>query len=151
MSTDTTPSKILFFDPTSLDATEGRLRQHLEDRAEAAALADAKERLLGAGNRTAVRPKTAEEVGIRLQEARVEVRREHSEELGGLCIEVAVYSLMKPGAFRRVLLDRRSPTAAVQIAAGACAEELCEAFGDPFDPAQACDAAAAAYERLRDS
>lgn len=141
--------KFLFFDPASLGATDGRFRQHLEDKAREAALADAQDRLLGRNNRSAVRPKTAAEAGIRVQEARVEVRQEYSEEHGGVCIEVAVYSLMKPGAFQRVLMDKRSPTAAVQVAAGACAEALCEKFGDPFEPAQAVDAAASAYRRLR--
>src|SRR4051812_45041370 len=96
-----------FVDVGSLEATDGRIRQILEDNEEARRLADAQERLLGANSRVAVRPKTAEEAGIARQDARVEVRREHNAELGGLCIEVAVYSLMKPGAFKRVLLDRR--------------------------------------------
>jgi hypothetical protein len=141
---------MIYVDTNELTATDGVFRQHVEDQAKARELADAQERLLGPNRRVAVRPKTAEEAGITRQEARVEVRKEHSAQHGGVCIEVAVYSLMKPGAFHRVLLDRRSPTAAVQIAAGACAEECCEKYGDPFDPAQAADAATEAYRRLRD-
>lgn len=132
-------------------ATDGVKRQALEDAMKTATLQSAQQRLLGAGNRTAVRPKTAEEAGIRRTDARVEVRRETHPQTGELCIEVAVYSLMKPGAFKRVLLDRRAPTAEVQIAAGACAEDCCEAFGDPFDPSQAAHDAIDKLRALRDS
>ncbi len=136
-------------------ATDGIKRQALQDVMQQTALASAELRLLGPGNRSAVRPKTAEEAGIRQYDARVEVRAERyppeHQEAGELCIEVAVYSLMKPGAFKRVLLDRRSPTAEVQIAAGACAEGCCEQFGDPFDPDQAAREAAGHYHRLRES
>jgi hypothetical protein len=133
-----------------LGATQGILRQGLEDLAKAKCLEDAKNRLLGAGNRTAVRPKSAEEVGIRRVDARVEVRP-GTDDMNETCIEVAVYSLMRPGNFKRVLLDRRSPTAAVQIAAGACAEECCEMFGDPFDPSQAANLAGDLLARLQNT
>lgn len=132
-------------------ATDGVLRGEIERLAKARQLEDAQQRLLGAGNRTAVRPKTAEEAGIRHINARVEVREEFSPDLGGKCIEVAVYSLMKPGAFKRVLVSRYAPTAEVQIAAGACAEDCCEMFGDPFDPSQAANLAADLLVRLKNS
>lgn len=134
-----------------LEATDGILRTQLEALAKANAMADARHRLLGPGNRTAVRPKTAEEVAMRRVDARVEVREEFSKDLGGKCIEVAVYSLMRPGNFKRVLLHRYSPTAAVQIAAGAACEECCEMFGDPFDPSQAANLAGDLLQRLKDS
>ena len=133
---------------TPLGATDGIKRQIAEDLAKAGALRSAQERLLGAGNRTAVRPKTAEEAGIRTVDARVEVRPE-TDERGDVCIEVAVYSLMRPGNFQRVLVSRYAPTAEVQIAAGAACEECCERFNDPFDPSQAANLAGELLQRLR--
>ena len=134
-----------------LGATDGIMEQALRQLAQAKTLESAQERLLGSGNRTAVRPKSAEEAGIRCIDARVEVREENDLAFGGRCIEVAVYSLMKPGSFKRVLLDKHSPTAAIQIAAGACAEECCLYFNDPFDPSQAADLARSQFEKLRNS
>lgn len=138
-----------------LTATDGVLRTELERLAEARRLQDAQQRLLGENNRTAVRPKDAAEAGIRRVDARVEVRPGVYPEghpagrAGDICIEVAVYSLMRPGAFKRVLVNRYAPTAEVQIAAGACAEECCEQFGDPFDPSQAADEAVERLAKLR--
>lgn len=131
--------------------TDGVLRSEIERLAKTRAQESASQRLLGAGNRTAVRPKSAEEAGIRRIDARVEVREEFSPALGGKCIEVAVYSLMKPGAFKRVLVSRYAPTAEVQIAAGACAEDCCEMFGDPFDPSQAANEAASKLAHLKNT
>ena len=131
-------------------ATDGIKCQALEEAMKAASLQSAQQRLLGSKNRTAVRPKTAEEAGLRRVDARVEVRPEVDPKTGDVCIEVAVYSLMKPGAFKRVLVSRYAPTAEVQIAAGACTEECCDMFGDPFDPAQAAQEAAEKLQRLRD-
>lgn len=130
-------------------ATDGVKRQALEEAMKAASLQSAQQRLLGLNNRTAVRPKTAEEAGIRQVDARVEVRPEVDPKTGDACIEVAVYSLMKPGAFKRVLVSRYAPTAEVQIAAGACAEECCEVFGDPFDPSQAANDAGGKLQELK--
>lgn len=132
-------------------ATDGVQRAAFEQQLELQLKTSAQDRLLGANNRVAVRPKSSEEAGIFRAEARVEVRRETHPETQELCIEVAVYSLMRPGCFKRVLLDRRAPTAEIQIAAGACAEECCETYQDPFDPSQAATLAAKKYEELRDS
>jgi hypothetical protein len=131
-------------DLSALEATDGVLRQHLEDSAAKARTEDALRRLAG---RTTVRPKDAREAGLlNTQDAEVRIRRnpQNADEF-----EVAVYSLMRPGNFRRVLLHKYSPTAAVQIAAGACCEELCEQNRDPFDPSQAAQDAARLFEAFR--
>lgn len=139
-------------DQTLLGATDGVKRQALEDAVRKASLFSAQQRLFGANNRTAVRPKDAVEAGIlTYQDARVEVRPCPHPDTDELCIEVAVYSLMRPGSFKRVLVNRYAPTAEVQIAAGACAEECCETFKDPFDPSQAANEAAEKLKRLRNS
>lgn len=132
-----------------LGPTDGVLIEELRLREQQLRLSQARDRLLGDSNRFAFRPKAAEEAGIVRAEARVEVREGRYDD-GTLCVEVAVYSLMKPGAYKRARLDRRSPTAAVQMAAGACAEGCCESYGDPFDPDQAARDSVEGYRRLRE-
>lgn len=120
-------------DPSQLGATDGRLRQLLEDRAKQARLEDARRRL---ASRSAVRPTDAAEAGILKFDARVEVvmTEDPNTVPPTPYLEVRVYSLMRPGAYKRALLSPTASVASVAIAAGAAAEALCEGFGDPFDP-----------------
>jgi hypothetical protein len=147
---DASPS----LDLSSLAPTDGRLRQALEDAAEKRRLSEAQEKLLGAGARHAFRPKTALEAGIRKVDAKVTVQyiedpNKPKDDDARWYLEVAVHSLMRPGIFRRVLMDPRSPTALVEAAAGAACEECCEDLGDPFDPDQAVKEAVTQLKRLR--
>lgn len=138
-------------DTSALGPTDGVLRQLFEDRVKADQLADARERLLGANNRTAIRPKDAAEAGIGRARAEVRVRKWVLDDGVTPCLEVSVFSLMNPGCYSRVRLDPRAPTAEVQIAAGACAERCCEQHGDPFDPDEAARDAREALEKFRAS
>jgi hypothetical protein len=129
-----------------LEATDGRLKAELLRRREEERLADARARL---SSRTALRPKDSREAGIIRMDAEVVVRRCQDPNTAPPTpyLEVAVYSLMRPGNFRRVLLPPDAAEAAVSIAGGAIGESLCEA-GDPFDPSQCSRSAAAAYAEL---
>lgn len=134
-------------DLSGLGATDGVLRTAIESAQQQRALEDAKRRLAG---RNAVRPKDSREAGIIRAEARVEVRRTDDPNTVPPTpyLEVAVYSLMKPGNYRRVLFPWGSlpKRLVVQAAAGAACEELCEVNNDPFDPDQAARAAGDAYD-----
>lgn len=135
---------------TTFAATDGRMREHYLEMVETRRLRSARERLLGAGNRVAVRPTQHEEAGIVRVDARVTIAR--APDVNDLpSYEVRVYSLMRPGAYKRVTVGERPTERLVGAAAGACCEALCEGFRDPFDPSQAARAAVGCLRSLVDA
>jgi hypothetical protein len=67
---------------------------------------------------------------------------------------VDVYSAVRPGAIRRMTMDRATEAASASVAqsvgicAGAAAEHMCEHYGDTIDPSEVARVAVEQCVRL---